>query len=114
MMATTEDIPDSLLEHYQTLDASGQAAFLERLDMFPGLKAQEDAEAQRAVATRSLDGAAATLRQWANDIRNSPAATTANVVNQFQQLKDRQAIFYERFADLLVADGKAAPVVAGN
>lgn len=63
-----------------------------------------EAKVRDQVAKRQkLKGATATLRQWAEDARTSPAVTTGNVVQQVQTMKDRLGTFFDHFADFIDA-----------
>ena len=66
-------------------------------------QAELDAEADetdRQAKGVNLANAVTTLRNWADQMEGV-TVTTGNAVNVLQQFVDRQAVFYDRFADLL-------------
>ena len=63
----------------------------------------EAAQADRETKRSNYQGAVATLRQW-SDQAEGVTVTQGNAVATLQTLVDRQAVFYDRFADLIDAE----------
>ena len=61
--------------------------------------------AANAAKDLALRQAVATLRQWADDA-DATTATSGNAVAVLNTMLDRFAVFFDRFADLLVVLGK--------
>lgn len=79
-------------------------------ELLATLTPQQQAEVRAArtaqdTASSNLDNAVATLRQWASDARNT-TVTAGNVVAVTQTMVNRVGTFFDRFADLLVAQGR--------
>jgi len=107
-VATIDDLPDSLRPAYDAMTAEEQAAVLERLARFPGLREQIRQQERIDAAGANLSGAVVTLRQWATDAQ-AVTVTAGNAVQTLQIVVGRLGIFFDRFADLLVAEHRAEP-----
>lgn len=92
-MATRNDVPPAYLDRFDAMSAQDQAAALALIDA-------------RVSANTNLDGVVSTLRSWASDAR-ATTVTAGNVVAVTQTMVNRLGVFFDRFADLLVNQGRS-------
>lgn len=99
------------LEKQETLDAPNEQYLVSFLAValsqseLDAYAEQQDLQQKRTQLINAIN----TLRQWSTEAQ-AVTVTSGNAVNVLQNLIDKQATFYSRFADLLETQSKGVPL----